>query len=346
MRRIPSAFVLTLSLMTLPLMTQPVRANDSVAGFGVGGLEFLRSDAIALRSEVLTVSPGQIRVEYVFVNQTEAPVTVQVAFPLPEAGRPDDLAYFNLPFRDSDNYVGFETLVDGQPVTLTPHHRVMLDGVDRSGFLESLGLSPVAAMDYWTFAEYRRSWTPEQRRALLEQRFLDAEGLPRWTLQTTFLREQTFAPQAEVRVSHSYTPVAAASLDSLLPGQAEPPWEGYSEHLATLRSRYCPEPEIEAQMQAQLRGETGLRGFSTFFSQEVDYILTTGANWRGPIGHFRLVVESPGSWDFVFLCLPGALREAQNRITFEATDFVPVQDISVYVATAQGEAIEAAGPRP
>lgn len=341
MHRILSAVVLTLPLMTLPL-----QANDSVAGFGVGGLEFLRSDAIELRSEVLIISPDKIRVEYVFVNQTEAPVTVQIAFPLPEAGRPDDLDYYNLPFRESDNYVGFQTLVDGEPVELTPHHRVMLDEVDRSGFLESLGLSPVAAMDYWDFARYRASWTPEQRRALLEQGFLDAEGLPRWTLQTTFLREQTFAPQAEVRVSHRYSPVAAASLDSLLPGQAEPPWESYTENLASLRSRYCPEPAVEAQMQAQLRGETGLRGFSTFFSQEVEYILTTGANWRGPIGQFRLVVESPGAWDFVFLCLPGAVREAQNRITFEAVDYVPAQDITVYVATARGEAIDAAGGRP
>ena len=59
-------------------------ANDSSAELSAGGLVFTRSNDIALLSEHLTISPDTVSVRYQFVNETERPVTLTIAFALPD----------------------------------------------------------------------------------------------------------------------------------------------------------------------------------------------------------------------------------------------------------------------
>ncbi|MCL4674816.1 MAG: DUF4424 family protein [Pararhodobacter sp.] len=336
------------------LAAQPGSANDSVAGFGVGGLELRQTDAVRLVREHLQITKDEIRVDYVFRNETDAPVSGIVAFPLPPVGGEDWLEGYALPLSGRMDYVGFTTLVDGEPVTMTPEHRITLDGVDRTDELLAIGVQAVAVHNWEVLEMARRDWTPDQEAALAAQGFVDENGRPRWVLHSTYWREQRFAPHTDVRVSHRYHPVSGGSVDSWFPGpdpaiaRAEPQTEAQAEARAdydamrdTMRARYCVTPEDEARMRAQVNGETGLVGFSTFFSTEIDYILTTGANWRGPIGDFTLVVEAPGAHDFLFLCLPGARWVSQSRVEFSARDFVPTQDLSIYISRAVGEAIQA-----
>ena len=62
----------------------PVRANDSAAELSIGGLQFLRSNTIAIESEDLRISLDRVQVRYQFVNTSDKPVTLTVAFPLPD----------------------------------------------------------------------------------------------------------------------------------------------------------------------------------------------------------------------------------------------------------------------
>lgn len=323
------------------ILAAPAFANDSAAGVGVGGIELRQTDAVAMLSEDLAVSPTEIRVRYVFRNETDTPVETIVAFPLPELGPGGLEVERNLPDPWSDNFVQFQTWIDGQPVPLQVQHRVMLDGQDRAADLQALGVSPVP-FDAYGVHSALADLPAQTRQALKQGGFLTEDGFPRWSLQSTFWRTQVFPPHTEVTVEHRYVPAAGISLNSWFPGPEDPATihdDWWREALAAAHADYCPEPEALNTMRAAL--ETGMpEGFATYISAEVDYILTTGANWRGPIGRFHLVVESPVTLDWVFTCFPGAQRIAPNRIEATLTDFTPTQDLRVYVSEAMGPGIE------
>ena len=58
-------------------------ANDSTASTAAGGLVLERTDKIDMVSEDLSVSAKEIRVRYVFRNQSPSDVDTIVAFPMP-----------------------------------------------------------------------------------------------------------------------------------------------------------------------------------------------------------------------------------------------------------------------
>src|SRR5215510_12117457 len=86
------------------------RANDSAAELSVGGLTFTRSADVSMESEELTITPETVTVKYQFLNKSANPVTLTVAFPLPDIdlGEADNYAF---PVGDPNNFVGFETKV-------------------------------------------------------------------------------------------------------------------------------------------------------------------------------------------------------------------------------------------
>ena len=92
----------------------PVHANDSVAGMALGGLQLLRSDSVRMLSEDLHITPNEVRIRYVFRNDSDKAVDTIVAFPLPAVGFPYEMDYVPVPFEDDANYVGFSTRIDGE----------------------------------------------------------------------------------------------------------------------------------------------------------------------------------------------------------------------------------------
>ena len=97
------------------LAAAPALANDSIAELGTGGLILSRTDAVSMLSENLSISPSKVDVDYVFRNQTDADVEAIVAFPMPDiAGSVYDRP--SIPDEESDNFLGFEVIVDGKPV--------------------------------------------------------------------------------------------------------------------------------------------------------------------------------------------------------------------------------------
>ena len=84
--------------------------------------EFRRVD----ESEDLAITPAAVTVRYVFLNQSASPVTLTVAFPLPDIDLTDaeTLAF---PTNDPANFVGFSTKVDGKPVNFTVNQRAFVN---------------------------------------------------------------------------------------------------------------------------------------------------------------------------------------------------------------------------
>jgi len=326
-------------LVALGLMAAPAAGNDSVAGMALGGIELQRTAFVEMLEEDLYISPTAVRVRYVFRNMADKGLDTLVAFPLPPMSLPLDWDYRDLPFPDQPNYVGFSTRIDGVEVPLNVESRAVMLGLDRTRLLQDLGV-PLMPFDMDAVARIA-SLPPEVRSALRDELLIDDQYQPQWSLQTTLWRRQTFPVGRDVVVEHSYTPVRGGSAMAPV-GHGQSDYvtdDGSPSWVDEARAAYCVEPEVEAELDLRRTGgvEDGARNYG---SSDVGYILTTGANWRGAIGRFRLVVEAPNPHDAVFVCLNGAVRIAPNRIEAEITDFWPTHELSVLFVHLYGEGIE------
>lgn len=313
---------------------QPARANDSMAGMALGGLQFIRSDDVAMVEQFLHITPDRVYVRYVFRNESDSTVDALVAFPLPALGYPDDFDYVWVPFEESANYVGFRTMIDGNEIEPNVDSRALLLGIDVTERLRALDVSPVPFG--YQAVEAIAALPAATRAALREDLLIDAYNQPLWRLETSFWRRQSFAPGVEVVVEHEYSPIRGGSASSPV-GNMPPAESGdWADHA---RERYCIERSLEEPMYRRTRtGPDDL--YLTFATSEVGYLLMPGGNWRGPIGRFRLIVEAPHPEDFVFMCEARATRVAPNRIEIDTTGFWPWGDLDILFAHLVGEGIE------
>ena len=104
---------LVTSALLAMLCGAPAAANDSTAELATGGLAYVTTDAVEMRSEDLFISMHEVRVRYEFVNTSDHDVTTLVAFPMPDIKGDIDFMVA-VPVDDPENFLGFETTVDGQ----------------------------------------------------------------------------------------------------------------------------------------------------------------------------------------------------------------------------------------
>src|SRR5579863_6968591 len=105
--------------------TCAVLANDSAAELSIGGLQFVRTNDVAMESEDLRISLDRVTVRYQFANTTGKPVTLTVAFPLPDIDL-SEAENIALPSTDPVNFVDFETKIDGVPAQFKIDQRAMV----------------------------------------------------------------------------------------------------------------------------------------------------------------------------------------------------------------------------
>ena len=66
-----------------------------------------------------------------------------------------------------------------------------------------------------------------------------------------------------------------------------------------------------------------------FLEQWVDYILTTGANWSGPIKQFRLVVDKGDPKILVSFCGRNVKQVGPTQFEMTISDFTPRKDLAI-----------------
>jgi hypothetical protein len=183
----------------------------------------------------------------------------------------------------------------------------------------------------------------------------DSDNTPLWTLRTKYYWEQSFPPGVDVRVHHEYSPFVgnaliyrASEIDgksyvgrhiemidgkTYIYGRHFEMVEGkpleYLDNRHTVDDRYCIDQQTRNSI-ARAESSAG-PGQSAFFSvSEIEYILMTGNNWRGPIGRFTLVIHKGRPENLVSLCIDAPIHRT-GPTTFESTvtDFVPKRDINV-----------------
>ena len=289
--------------------TVPCVANDTSASIDAGGLVFRQSADIEMKSEVLTISPETVEVDYVFFNKSAKDIATPVAFPLPDLALAEMWhSPVSVPFRGQQNYVGFKTWVDGKEIAARSEvHAVLEDGRDIAGDLGRLGVN--------IFAE-QQAYSPEAKAALLKLGALVDGGygdiFPVWVAKTSFYWTQTFPAGKELRVKHRYS---AGPLRRLVRAD-EPEWCTDAAHKAA----FAALPKVEGDY---LDGKA------------VRYVLKTGANSAGPIGDFTLRIDKGGA-ALVSTCpIPGlTLTRDGHAFVAHARNFTPAADLNVLFAFA------------
>ncbi len=317
--KLPLVKILILILLALAIAA-PAAANDSTAEHAAGGLVLTRSADIDMVSEDLFVSAGEVRVRYVFRNRSPKEIRTIVAFPMPDRDLAEeqemDVAYPS----------GFETRVDGRPVTMKVERGAVLGSVDHSALLRSLGLGPdsdsealgrLAAADKGRLIRLGLAALDGYRSG----RDLVSRLIPIWTVKESWHWEQVFPAGRDLAVEHRYVPGTGGSVDAAL---AWPDFRSSPEGRATIR-RYCVDSAFLAGLD-RLRRRSGATP-----EQRIGYILATGANWRSPIGDFRLVVDKGAPANLVSFCGEGVRKISPTRFEIRRKNWSPDRDLDILI---------------
>jgi hypothetical protein len=308
-------------------------ANDSSAELAAGGLVLTRNAAIEMRSEDLYISAKAVRVRYRFANTSPRDVTVTVAFPMPDIttqGVDDVLA---VPTESPTNFLAFTTVVDGRPVKASVEQKAIKNGVDRTAYLRGLGipLAPYLASTNTAIDRLPKARQNELVRLGLAvdddydvgkgmEHHLDAA----WTLKTTFFWRQTFPAGRELVIEHRYKPAVGSSAGTSWGSTYWPEDPAYAER----RRHYCVDDDFIASAEhARRPGDIS----PPMTEQRIEYILTTAANWKAPIGDFRMVIDKGDPSSLISFCGDGVRKIGPTTFEVRHADFTPTRNVSVLI---------------
>lgn len=330
--------VATLALLAIVGLGGAATANDTLAKLGTGGLQFVQSESIEMRSEDLYISEPEIRVRYVFRNTSNRDVTSIVAFPMPDIVV-DWGQGAAIPNPNADNFLDFRTVVNGAPVSASMERRVYALGLDRTKLLEDLKL-PLMPIGQEVVS--RLDALPEEQKAELvglglarRDRWDDTgKGMVdhlvpfNWTLKTTYYWNQTFAAGKDLDIEHRYRP----SVGGTAYGTHYTPASTHPDGIATTRrmtATYCIDDAFK-QTVMRARPPAWLDGVP-FSERVISYILKTGSNWLGPIGEFTLTVDKGAPENLISFCGAGVKKTGPTTFQIKAKDYYVDQDLDVLI---------------
>jgi hypothetical protein len=320
------------AMAAFTLCTPPASANDSEASVAIGGLELVQSASISMDSEDLFLSAKEVRVTYRFTNTAKKDIETLIAFPLPTI---NSHAYYTE--GDSDPYIdpnslNFKTWVDGKPVQLTTEYVAQVKGKTVNNALKKYGL-PIDWTKDPEFREKLNALSAEQVKAALNEGLLvrDSDGvMGNWTVTANITRKQRFPGGATIRVEHRYTPSLGGSVGGALL-QTEP------DIVQHYKDNYCTDKSFLAGFQAKMaefakfykaRGEESSGPHSETW---LDYVLKSGANWKGPIKDFRLVVDKGNARNLVSFCMDGVKKISPTQFEVRRKNFEPKKDLAILI---------------
>ncbi len=334
-------------LLALALLPLPAYANDGWGGLTATGLTFGQTDAVAMLSEDLTITPDHISVDYVFRNLTGREVTGEVIFPLPPLSLVEmGWSSWNLPEDlGRDNLLNFRASVDGRQQKVKIDRVAVMTsaedwdrpaaasydtpGRDVTALLTGMGLPLTLDVD-----EVRRDLA---RLPAARLKRLIAEGLvignqfdpddpvpvPAWSIVLRYHWTQTFPAGAEVRVHHDYENRPGGSVFSF-------DWPPAHDYQDSLVQTYCIDGPTGRKIMSTLKsgdgdGEYGYWGAAYYMR----YVLRTANSWAGPIGRFHLVLDKGDPVNALSVCMPGLEKTGPTRFEVTKTGWSPEADLEI-----------------
>ena len=320
-------FLLAMAL----LWVAPAVANDTTAVLGTGGLVFVTNDTLKMQSEDLYVSPDKVRVTYAFVNTSDEPQDVLVAFPMPDVSGDGD---FNtaIPHMDSDNLFGFATTFNGAPVRAQLHQQAFMFNLDQTAVLERLGvpLTPFGERTHEALQALDADGIAELTRLgmVIPMDYSDDGDTwkrsyePVWTLRSTYSWQAHFEPGETAEVIHSYEPSVGGTVAATFLAPADE----YGDRAAEYARKYCTDEGFLNAVRKTLAAPDDY--YSAPYTESwISYIWSTGNNWAGPIGRFTLTIDKGDPKNLVSFCWDGEVTKTGPTIfRMEATDWYPPWD--------------------
>jgi Domain of unknown function (DUF4424) len=325
-----------IAALGLAFATPHASANDSSSAIGLGGLELTRNDAVSMDSEDLYLSPGKVVVKYRFTNNSSKDVETLVTFPLPPipygiTGYLGDQAY-----PDWNNFA-FETLVDGKAVPFEKTVRIEVNGKDVSKRLQQLGW----AIDYWSdmgndFSAKLDALTQQQKDAFVKEGLLKWGDKDKkyiqgaWQVITYITRKQLFPAGKTISVQHSYDPIEGGSVAGMLERQSRK-----EDYFGEYAADHCIDKAfIKAFDKKRYTGKLDEDGqdVGMYYSDVwLNYVLKSGANWKGPIKDFRMVVDKVKPENLVSFCASGVKKIGSTQFEVRKKNFEPTSDLNILI---------------
>ena len=330
------ASIAVLTFMAALCALAPAAANDTIAELTTGGLVFAKAPDVQMRAEDLFVSEKQIHVRYRFFNASHDDVVGIVAFPMPDIvwrGLDVNIA---IPSQDPENFLDFHTLADGRAVVARIEQKVLANGVDETARLRALGV-PLAPQLSRTSAALD-ALPPAMQRELVALQLATPDDYdvgkgmehhlaPNWTLKSTFFWPQTFPAGREVVIEHDYRPSVGETAGTPLGSR-----DSERSSLAHYQAAYCVDQDfLNSARRAMAKPDAFGVVASPFFERRIAYVLTTGANWAGPIGDFRLVVDKGAPDSLVSFCGEGVRKIAPTQFEVRHANFTPSRNLDVLI---------------
>jgi Domain of unknown function (DUF4424) len=325
--------------LVLAALAMPSSANDSSASIGLGGLELTQNDAISMDSEDLFLSRDLVRVTYRFTNTSAKNVETLVSFPLPAIpagvdGHMGDQGYPN--WKDD---LDFKTLVDGKPVVLA--YREVVSIIGRADVKNvDVRLKELSwPVHYWADYEFEQKYikplSTDKKAKLVADGLLRNEPnsdyfAPNWQVQAHVTRTQTFPAGKTILVEHSYKPVVGGSVGGMMERNNRK--EKYFKEYA---AEYCMNKSFikgfDKRRYSGRKDSDGNEVGQFYVEHWLDYVLKSGANWKGPIKDFRLVVDKDKPGNLLSFCTTGVKKISPTRFEVRKTNFEPTQDIRILI---------------
>jgi hypothetical protein len=305
-------------------------ADDGAASIAAGGIVMTREPRITMAKEVLFISETNVRVDYDFRNDTDADITTEVAFPIPDY----ELDMGNIS-PSEQGFDDFKLWVDGKPVRYAIEARAIVKGRDESALLRSMGVD-VGSFGRSTDNDNQpqvKRLSEAQKERLRKAGLIDRkDDEPNWKVRKKYHWLQAFPAHSTIHIRHEYSPVLGNS-NSI----------AYGTMLTTGKvdkndyelASVCPAQELLSRLREDTRHPKHRVAIDY-----VDFILTTANTWKQPIEDFTLDIERPPlandpnhpatGVNFVSFCWDGPVEAVDaNHFRAHKTDFVPSKELRI-----------------
>ena len=154
--------------------------------------------------------------------------------------------------------------------------------------------------------------------------------LPMWTVRETWHWDQVFPAGRDLRVEHRYAPGVGGTAGVPLASHDFRTRENGREY----QRDFCPDAAFLAALdRMQARAERRQGEYP--MERRLRYILTTGGNWRSPIGDFRMVIDKGSPNAIVSFCGEGVRRISPTQFEVRHRNWRPTRDLAVLIITAE-----------
>jgi hypothetical protein len=325
----------------------PALSNDSTARLGAGGLELTQSKSIRMVDEFLSISQDSVFVRYEFRNDSAVDEKTIVAFPMPRL-------WWNPGESASDANVkpltGFKTLVAGNVVPTKVSTKAWFGRRDITRILSTSERSDGELLSYVSCSvetvnegKCIDASLAKKVNALVPGAIDKSSRIPNFEVQQTAFWEQVFPATASLRIDHSYAPKVGQTWSTYRGNEIdfEPPrqWApGRNNGVESTKAACLDEGVGEALRRRVQRLAKLNEGYVAVTLNDVEYVLGTGRNWKGPIESFVMHVVKNSPDQLVSLCFPGKSRKVDDlTLEFSAKNFVPQDKLIVYFYTVETE---------